>query len=382
MKTTFRLSHLLTIILLIFVFACSSDDAPSTPNNVSASNFSTTIEENPTTGLVLGALQATAGQGSLSYSLTSQTPNGALSINSATGELTIANNALFDFETNPIVQAIVTVTDDTSTTTATATVNLTNIKDLIYIHTATAENSSGNITYLDHPDLNGNPDAKIVFCHNWNGGTYNDKVTGLWYNGANWSVFNEDTTSIVEGSTYNIYIAKDGELITHIATAANQGSSNSYTVLDHPLLNDNPNANVILSTYYNPNSVYNIHNYSIWYDDSTQRWIIFTENLGELPLNSAFNVLIQGDTVETFKHQATAANISGNYTIIDHPSLNNNADATFVFTHNWGSPGDAANVVLDKTLSIWYTGVNWAIYTEDQSAMPLNITFDIVVTEN
>jgi len=380
---TLKFNKLFTVICILSVFACSKDDntdPPPPPNSISASNFTASIEENPTAGFVLGTVQATAGQGTLNYSITSQTPNGALAINGTTGELSIANNALFDYETNPTIQATVSVSDDTDTATAMATINLTNIKDLIYVHTATAANSNGNVTYLDHPDLNNNPDAKIVFSHNWNDGTYNDKVTGLWYDGGNWTIFNEDITNIIEGSTYNVYIAKEGELITHLATAANQGSLDSYTVLDHPLLNGNADANIVLSNYWNPNSVYNSNNYSVWYDGAN--WIIFSENLLAIPLNAAFNVLIQGDTVESFKHQATAANISSNYTVIDHPSLNNNLDAKFVFTHNWGSSGESSNVVLDKTLSVWYTGTNWAIYTEDQTNMPQNILFDIVVTED
>ena len=93
-------------------------------------------------------------------------------------------------------------------------------------------------------------------------------------------------------------------------------------------------------------------------------------------------MLIQGDTVESFKHQANTANITSNYTVIEHPSLDNNPNAKFVFTHNWGQTGDSSNVVLDKTLSLWYTGSHWSIYTEDLSAMPENISFDIVITED
>ena len=383
-KITFKLANLLVIVLVFSLFSCSNDDSDDseTPEDVSATDFTTTIEENPTDGFIIGTLQATAGEGSLTYSLTSQTPNNALSINPTTGELSVANNALFDYEVNPVIEATATVSDDLSTTTATVTVNLTNIKDLIFVHTATTTNSTANVTYLDHPDLNNNPDAKIVFNHFWNNGIYNDKATGLWYDGSSWTIYNEDTTEMTEGSSYNVYIAKEGELITHIANVANQGSSDSYSVIDHPQLNGNPNAIVVISTIYNPNNVYNNNNYSVWYSDTSQRWIIFNESLGAIPLNSAFNVLIQGDTVESFKHQATTANITGNYTVIEHPSLDNNPNAKFVFTHNWGQTGDSSNVVLDKTLSLWYTGSYWSIYTEDLSAMPENILFDIVITED
>jgi hypothetical protein len=36
-------------------------------------------------------------------------------------------------------------------------------------------------------------------------------------------------------------------------------------------------------------------------------------------------------------------------------------------------------VLLDKTLGVWYTGTNWAIYNEDLSPMLVNATFDLMI---
>ncbi|MBU2937918.1 cadherin repeat domain-containing protein [Lacinutrix sp. C3R15] len=383
MKTTLKISCCFILIFLL-TFSCSSDDDGDTspPANVSASDFTNSIAENSENGTIIGNVQATAGQGDLNYVISTQTPNGALSINPSTGELSVANSTLFDFETNPSITASVTVSDDLSSATSSVTVNVSDVKDVIYKHTASVGNTEGEDTFIDHPYLNANPNAKIAISHNWNDGTYNNKTTGVWYNPVEmkWAIFNEDTTPMLEGSTFNVYIAMDGELITHIATEANQGTNSSYTIIDHPLANGNPNQKLIVTTTWDPNSVYNPKNYGVWYDGTN--WNIYTEGASDIPNNAAFNVLIKGDAAEEFSHQATAANISGNYTIIDHASLNNNPDAKFVFTHNWGAEGDSRNVVLDKTLSLWYTGTNWSIYTEDLSVIPEDISFDIVVTDN
>ncbi|MBG6130689.1 hypothetical protein IWQ47_002165 [Aquimarina sp. EL_43] len=98
-------------------------------NELSIQQFNTTTDENPTNGQSLGTVQAN-GTGVLSFSIASQTPAGALSINASTGELTIADATLFDFETNPTITANISVNNSESTETATATVNLNDINEI------------------------------------------------------------------------------------------------------------------------------------------------------------------------------------------------------------------------------------------------------------
>ena len=54
-----------------------------------------------------------------------------------------------------------------------------------FVHTATAENSVEHITTLDHPLLNGNPDAVLIVTQNFNpselGNVYNDQAIGVYY---------------------------------------------------------------------------------------------------------------------------------------------------------------------------------------------------------
>lgn len=259
---------------------------------------------------------------------------------------------------------------------------------IMFVHTATAGTISADATYIDHPDLNNNPSARILISHNWNpsgsGGVYNDNVTGVFYsNGQNrWGIYNESGASMIENSSYNVYVDQGSDVTLHIADLANQGSLDSYSVISHPDLNNNPSAQVVLTTYYNPNSLRNDNNYAVWYSDVENRWIIFTESLGPIPLDTAFFVGVQGTATATVTHAADAGNITSNWTEIDHPLLNDNPDAVMVFTHNWGQSGDPANVVLDETFGVWYTGSRWAIYIEDgATAMPENITFDVMILD-
>jgi len=262
-------------------------------------------------------------------------------------------------------------------------------QDKIYVHTATVDNIVLHITYIDHPDLNGNPNAGLVFKHVWNqngnGGVFNDNIDGLWYNSteAKWAIFNEDNSiDMIVGAQFFIYIAEDEtDVITHIADAAHQGTSSAYTEIDNAEFNGNdPGPYAVMSNYWNPNGVFNSFNYGFFYNDSTNKRNIYTESDATIPENAAFKVLIEGNgNVLTF-HIATAANIVANRTVIDNTALNGNPDAAFVFSHYWGVDGAGTQVVLDAKLGAWYNGSNWTIFCEDTSkTIPEGMAFDIII---
>ncbi|MCB0456111.1 MAG: T9SS type A sorting domain-containing protein [Flavobacteriaceae bacterium] len=259
-------------------------------------------------------------------------------------------------------------------------------QDVMFVHTATAGTISADLSYIDHPDLNGNPSAQLVVSHAWNPpgspGIYNPHRTGLYYDSvqAKWGVYNEDSANIVEDSSYFIYIEEGSNMFVHIADAGNQGSDPSYTVLNHPDINGNPEAQVVITTYYNPNSSRNDFTYGTWYDGSF--WNLYTEDASTIQFGDAFMVAINGGVAVPYRHAATAGTVFGNYTIIDHPALNGKPDAKFVFTHNWGESGQPSNVIVNEILGAWYTGSNWSIYTEDGTAFPVNSEYDLIIYDD
>jgi hypothetical protein len=86
-----------------------------------------TMDENSTNGESVGTV-ITNGNGTLSFSITSQTALGPLNIDITTGELTVADASLFDFEGNPVITA--TISDGEAVSPATVTINLTNINEI------------------------------------------------------------------------------------------------------------------------------------------------------------------------------------------------------------------------------------------------------------
>jgi len=256
-------------------------------------------------------------------------------------------------------------------------------QDKVFVHLATTSNITSDATELDHPDLNGNPSAMIMVAHNLNYGgvQYNNHVTGTFYNTATskWMLYNENSDPMVEGSSYNIYIIDGGEGDGVVA------SGTDYRVrVNNPSINSNPDAIILYTNYYNTFQVRNDNNYGVYYDTADEYWYVFNEDTDEnIPAQAAFDVLIGEGTggATAFKHTATAGNISSNYTVIDHPSLNGKPEAYPIITHNWGVAGDPSNVLLDHTIGAWYDGSKWNIYTEDSSAMPEDAMFNIYVAD-
>jgi uncharacterized protein YggU (UPF0235/DUF167 family) len=130
MNKIFKSTHLLLLALLFTAFACNNDDNNEVvvPNiEINLTDLTVAIDENPTDGQVVATVQTDSNEAS-NFSITSQTPSGALSIDSNTGEVTVANATLFDFETNPAITATVTVDD--AVNPATVTVNLNNLDEI------------------------------------------------------------------------------------------------------------------------------------------------------------------------------------------------------------------------------------------------------------
>jgi hypothetical protein len=82
-----------------------------------------------------------------------------------------------------------------------------------FIHRATAAITAGDSTTINNSQCNGDPNAILIVTQNWNpggsGGVYNTHHVGVWYNGSNWAIFNEDGTTMVTNCAYNVLVIKN-----------------------------------------------------------------------------------------------------------------------------------------------------------------------------
>ena len=164
------------------------------------------------------------------------------------------------------------------------------------MHRATQENSSGDYTYLDDPNLNGDPNAVVLAAPTsarGGGGDYDHNV-GVWFEpeARKWAIFNQDLAAVPEGATFQVVIPAEPERFVHRATPENT-SEGGGTYLDDPLVNGKPDAAPSVTQNWNPgggNGVYNDHAVDARYDEGREAWEVSNEDGSALPEGASFNV--------------------------------------------------------------------------------------------
>lgn len=121
---------LILIIALAFI-SCNENDSTQTIEII-VQDFMTKVDENPNNNKLLGTISATSSQGILSFELTSESPTGALILDSLTGELFVKDSILFDFEVNPRITAVVKVLNNQTDIIKTANIDIA-ITDIVEI---------------------------------------------------------------------------------------------------------------------------------------------------------------------------------------------------------------------------------------------------------
>ena len=98
-------------LLLIFIVACGESAPTPEPIVISASDFTVSISENPSQDQIIGTISATTNGDNLTFSIVSQTPADAFTINQATGQLSVSSIEAFDFEVNQIITGEVRISN-------------------------------------------------------------------------------------------------------------------------------------------------------------------------------------------------------------------------------------------------------------------------------
>lgn len=105
----------LLVLPLIVLLSCGGDEDPIPQDPepeepeatvISAVNFETSVDENPEEGAVLGTLNASSQQGTVTFALVSQSIPNSLAVNANSGELTVNEVSAFDFEINTSIEAV------------------------------------------------------------------------------------------------------------------------------------------------------------------------------------------------------------------------------------------------------------------------------------
>lgn len=287
-------------------------------------------------------------------------------------------------------------------------------------HVTTAANTAGHITTLDHPQLNGNPNAIVFVASNYNNngsdaeGTNYLQNAGTWYNGSRWTIFNQDTKAAMPlNMTFNILIAPPNHpnYFTITCTAASKaGLAPNGMVIDHPATNNKPNALLLITQNwagtYNDNAPIVSYSNGKWYI-SNNKYLLSPEISAKttLPIGARFNVMVvENNSVpgfpnaQAFMHTVNPSTVHAeqrHITFLDHPALNRNSDALIWATPNWGwssggSGSQTAGPYNDSPIKVWYDHPNdrwnfkngfWSVYNTDGTPMPDGAKFNVVTIE-
>lgn len=240
--------------------------------------------------------------------------------------------------------------------------------------------SPGLTSVVSDAVLNGFPQALPQQTPNWNpdgvGGIYNDHPVSFGYNSATgrWFLREEDLQPFSASAAFNVFAPGSGSgRYLHTTTAGN--TSGAATTLNEPDLNGH--GDYILLVTRNPGSgtVFDLPAaLAVNFVGGVWR-IARADGLG-MPTIGGFNVYFQEPSFNAFRHRASAGNIFGNSTDLDHPLLNGNRCALVQVTM------DNTFVTNNHKIGVFYVGApyhRWSIFNQDAADMTNGAEFHVVV---
>jgi hypothetical protein len=168
-------------------------------------------------------------------------------------------------------------------------------------HTTTAVNTSGWSTTLDDSSVNDKPDRIILVNQNFTAGAqYNPHPVGVFYFAFGgpgvWSIINLDQLAsggdLPTGAGFSVYAQQPSPNAFRVT----QSVASQILILDHPLLNNAPCAQVAVTRLLGSSPV--TGNFDVYYNVSANNWRIFSYGT-PMAVGDQFNVLVNPAQVES-----------------------------------------------------------------------------------
>lgn len=170
-----------------------------------------------------------------------------------------------------------------------------------FVHTAASRNVVNNSTYIEDPSTLENPDAILLVerISGPGGNAAANRPIGVWYDkyrGGRWAVFNQDLAPMPEGTTFDVRAWEEQGEDVFVHRATSEDIEGNETYVDHPSLNENPEAVFSVTPNWNPGGggagTYVNAPVDTRYDAAKEKWAILREDLGPMPERAAFNVVV------------------------------------------------------------------------------------------
>jgi hypothetical protein len=210
------------------------------------------------------------------------------------------------------------------------------------------------------------------------------KPYGVFYTAFSdaWAIFNQDNmTSWPVDTVHNVYSPEfTARSWTHQGRVGNVLSS--LTILQHPLLDDRPEAVFVVTQNWNSvtsSGVYNDEEVRVVYDVTANRWWIGNADGSSMPLGAEFNILLPGPDDVAFQVTASGANTDGATMTIDHPSLNGLPHLTLLGQNNFSGFGAPPTDNLHSIASQYDDATGrWKIVNLDGASFAVGATVNVI----
>jgi len=219
-----------------------------------------------------------------------------------------------------------------------------------FVHRTAPGAGSGMGTLLDHPLVNAKPGV-IVHASPREGHELMDAPLAVGYSPgfAAWSVVFLAGGSYLSGASFNVLVRPAGPRdFVHGADAASIQLNASF--LDHPELNANPDAMLLVTPRAGAGDTPNDHHVGVWYQVSTGRWAIYNEDLAPMTLNATFHVSIVNADPGAFRHDTGASTVFLNTSMLWGIGFPTDADTMLFATHVYNPRGAPTGEYVDAAI--------------------------------
>ncbi len=292
-------------------------------------------------------------------------------------------------------------------------------------HVTNTGNINANTTRVDHPQINGNPDAFLFILPNYNlngsatNGVDYQQNAGVFYDGKFWYIFNENPNlAMQENVTFNVLVASPNDKNCFKITATTaaidiNGAPNGF-VIDHPVTNGKRDALVLITQ--NRDQTYNDASQVTSYVNGKWRianngYLAYrrgetSDNRCLMPAGARFNVMVLEQEASVmgisesmaFQHTAKNNNIveaaPQHITFLEPLNLIGNEEIILFATAYWGhgetdvmGDNQSSGPYNESPLIAWFDHPNdpwnnrnhyWSLYNANSKPMPVGAKFHVV----
>ncbi len=242
---------------------------------------------------------------------------------------------------------------------------LSGMSQTVFKHIATTATISNNFTTLNNSATNNHPESILIITPDYgSSGPYLAKSLGVWYSGSKWTIFTQDRSPMLTNARFNILAVPAGTN-AFVYTISPSSISGHIAIINHPSLNNKPEARILVTQNWGSAGVYNNHPIGVYYHDGY--WRVFNQDREPIPPNSKFNIYIDS---RTFEVQATSP--SRNWFKFSNASTDDNPDALVFCTQRWTS------VYNPNETGVWFNSDKWTVFNQNKNALPRDAKFNVL----